>query len=76
MIQTDGVSKMNVSPIDESAASERVPAIFGRSHELLAEVARRAAHQAADEHVRAGRLASACPAEEPGTTQPADRGKS
>ena len=48
---------MSIPPSDDGAAAQRMPAIFGQSHDLLAEVASRAAREAAEEHVRAGRLA-------------------
>lgn len=67
---------MELPPIEDRAADGHMPAIFGQSHELLAEVARRAAREAADAHVRAGRLAPTRSTEPPETKKPADGGES
>lgn len=53
---------------DNMAGGERQLSIFGQSHALLAEVATQAAREAADGHLRAGRLAPAMHTEDTGRT--------
>ncbi len=49
--------EMKAPTNDNARAGERALSIFGQSHAVLAEVASQAAREAAEGHVRAGRLA-------------------
>lgn len=65
---------MRVPANDRPDADKGAPTILGQAHELLAEVATRAAREAADEHVRAGRLTPERQDGQPGGTHPVDGG--
>ena len=50
---------LELTQMSENLNDVGTPTIFGQSHALLAELAEKAARAAAEDHVRAGRLAPA-----------------
>lgn len=59
-----------VAPANDNVpGGERFLSIFGQSHALLAEVGTQAAREAANGHVRAGRLAPAMQTDDKGRTR-------